>query len=158
MNLSLARHLQDKGQWRGIHPSSETSFLEIHRVSIDVGDVRFPTLPAWWPRFLAVAILVLPVTAFFVMINRNVALAPLVGMDMQCAECNRKATRTLQSAADALRVKGIYVYDRKKYPKAAPAWCDRHRPDGASDNALTAYMTAIGIFVAGAAVYKQTAT
>lgn len=135
-----------------------TSFLEIHSIPIDVRDVSFPTLPAWWPRFLAVAILVLPAVAFFVMINRNVALAPLVGMDMQCAECNRKATRTLQSAADALRIKGIYVYDRKKYPKAAPAWCDRHRPDGESDNALAAYLTAIGMFVAGAAVYKKTAT
>jgi len=78
-------------------------------------------------------------------------------MDMACAQCDRKATRTLKSAADALRVKGIYFYNKKKYPKAAPVWCERHQPDRSVENAGAAYLVAIAVFATTALVCKRIA-
>jgi hypothetical protein len=98
-----------------------------------------------------------PVIAFFAILNKNVPLAPLVGVDTACAECNRKATRTLKSVADALRIKGAYVYDRTRYRRAAPAWCDQHGPDKAAENAGAAYLGAMAVFVAAALLYKRIA-
>lgn len=113
--------------------------------------------PVWRTRLLASALIVAPIVSFFVVLNRSVTLVPLEGVDMACAVCNRKATRTLKVAADSLRVKGIYVYDRKKYPKAAPVWCDRHAPESAAENAGAAYLTAIGVFAVLAVAYKYLA-
>lgn len=109
-------------------------------------------------KMLACLVVVAPIVCFFLVLNRKVPLVPLVDMNMKCAECDRQATRTIRSAADALRVKGVYVYDKKKYPKGAPVWCDYHGPDKDVENAGTAYLAAIGAFVAAAVVYKKTAS
>ena len=96
----------------------------------------------WFALFLFGA----PAAAFFLVLNCQVPLDPLVGMDSLCAQCDRKATRTLPKAADALRTRGVYVYDRNRYPKAAPIWCDQHGPDPAAENAGRASAAALGIF------------
>ena len=108
------------------------------------------------PALVLVPILA-PIIAFLALLNRNVPLVPLVGVDTACAKCDRQATRTLKSVAAALRVKGAYVYDKRKYPKAAPAWCDRHGPDKTGENAGSAYLGAVAVFVGTAALYKRIA-
>jgi hypothetical protein len=99
-------------------------------------------------------VIVAPVVSFFVILNRNVPLVPLVGMEAQCAECNRKATRTLKTVADALLVKSVYVYDRTKY-KAPPAWCEQHGPDKTHENTLSAYLGSVVVLAAMIALYKR---
>lgn len=108
------------------------------------------------PILVAITILA-PIFTFFTVLNREVPLVPLVGVDTACAECDRKATRTLKSVADKLRAKAVYVYDRGKYPKGAPAWCDQHGPDRVTENAGAAYLASIAMFVATAALYKRAA-
>jgi hypothetical protein len=120
-------------------------------------DVVFSVASARSAQLLVLVVIVAPVVSFFVICNRNVPLVPLVGMDTACAECDRKATRTLKSAADALRVKGIYFYDKKKYAKAAPVWCERHGPDKTVENTGTAYLAALAVFATTALAYKRIA-
>ena len=76
-------------------------------------------------------------------------------MDSLCAQCNRKATRTLHSAAASLRTRGVYVYDRNRYPKGAPVWCDQHGPDPATENAGRAAAAALAVFATVIVVYKS---
>ncbi|MGA2149340.1 MAG: hypothetical protein ABSH49_30745 [Bryobacteraceae bacterium] len=113
--------------------------------------------PARCSLVLTLVTILAPVFTFFTILNKDVPLVPLVGVDAACAECDRKATRTLKSVAAALRVKGVYVYDKEKYPKGAPAWCEQHGPDKAVENAGTAYIGAIAVFVASVALYKRIA-
>ena len=131
-------------------------WLETGRAASICKDVAFPALTATrCPWIVALLPIIAPVVAFFLILDRDVRLVPLVGMDIACAECDRKATRTIKSAADALRVKGIYFYDRSKYPKTAPAWCDQHGPDRAPENMIKAYFGAIAVFVVTALLYKR---
>ena len=119
-------------------------------------DVASPALAATRsPWIVGLLRIVAPVIAFFLILDRDVQLVPLVGMDIACAQCDRKATRTIKSAADSLRVKGIYFYDRSKYPKTAPAWCALHGPDKAVENMIKAYIGAIAVFVVTALLYKR---
>jgi hypothetical protein len=104
----------------------------------------------WFTLFLFGA----PAAAFFLVLNWQVSLAPLVDMDSLCAQCDRKATRTLRSAADSLRTRGVYVYDRNRYPKGAPVWCDQHGPDPATENAGRAAAAAVAVFATVIVVYK----
>jgi hypothetical protein len=97
-------------------------------------------------KWVAVLLLAVPAVVFFVVLNLPVHLVPLTGFDSLCAECSRKATRTLPGAADSLRTKGVYVYDRAKYPKAAPVWCDLHGPDPSSENAGRAFAASLVTF------------
>ena len=130
-----------------------------NRVGAD--DVNYVALSAMaWARSSQIFVLVpilAPVITFLAILNRDVPLVPLEGVYMACAECDRKATRTLKSVAAALRDKGVYVWDRAKYPKGAPAWCDQHGPDKAAENAGTAYLGSIAVFVASALLYKRLA-
>jgi hypothetical protein len=105
----------------------------------------------WFTLFLFGA----PAGAFFLVLNWQVPLAPLVGMDSLCAQCDRKATRTLRSAADSLRTRGVYVYDRDQYPRVAPVWCDQHGPDPAAENKGRASAAALAVFAIVIGVYKS---
>lgn len=104
-------------------------------------------------RAQALALLFLiaaPAATFGFMVNRDVSLARLEGIDARCLVCNRKATRTLKSAAEGLRTRGLYVYDRSEYPGGMPVWCDRHGPDKLRENSRSAYAAALAAFaVAG---------
>ena len=105
-------------------------------------------------RILAFLLFAAPVAAFVLVLNWNVGLVPLTGMDTLCSQCDRKATRTLASAATALQSRGIYVYDRSKYPKGPPVWCDSHGPDPESENAGTALASALGVFALSVVAYR----
>lgn len=104
-------------------------------------------------RVQALALLLLiaaPAATFGFMLNRDVRLARLEGIDARCLVCNRKATRTLKSAADGLRTRGLYVYDRSEYPGGMPVWCDLHGPGKLRENSRSAYAAALAAFaVAG---------
>ena len=95
---------------------------------------------------IAVLLILAPLGAFLVALNRPVPLAPLEGTDARCDVCDRKATRTLKAAAEALRTKGVYVYRRSEYPSGMPAWCDLHGPEKMKENAVSAYLAAITAF------------
>jgi len=105
--------------------------------------------------FATIALVAAPLLAFLVVLNRNVPLAPLEGIDARCAVCGRKATRTLKRAADELRTKGIYVYRRSDYPTGIPAWCDQHGPNKARENATKAYLAALFAFALVGTAYEK---
>jgi len=106
-------------------------------------------------RAKAFALLLLigvPAAAFLLTLNRPVGLVPLVGIDAKCMVCDRKATRTLKRAAEGLRTKGVFIYERSEFPSGMPVWCDRHGPDKMRENSNLAYGAAIAAFaVAGTA-------
>lgn len=108
-----------------------------------------------WRRWLRVFLVAAPVAIFFVVLTWPVRLAPLEGMESLCAKCDRKATRTLKSAADAMREKGIYLYDRQRYPKAAPVWCDNHGPLAIEENAGWAFGIGLGVLLVCVFVYTK---
>src|SRR5215831_18673955 len=109
-------------------------------------------------RLNALVVLILlavPVGAFLFVLNRDVPLVPLEGIDARCAVCERKATRTLKRAAEELRTKGVYLYRTDDYAGGLPAWCDQHGPSKMSENSTRAYFAAILAFaVAGTAFEK----
>jgi len=109
-------------------------------------------------RLNALVVLILlavPVAAFLFVLNRDVPLVPLEGIDARCAVCERKATRTLKSAAEELRAKGVYLYRTDDYAGGLPAWCDLHGPSKTRENSTRAYFAAILAFaVAGTAFEK----
>ncbi|HVO69605.1 MAG TPA: hypothetical protein VMT24_06150 [Aggregatilineaceae bacterium] len=104
--------------------------------------------------WLVAVLFALPAVVFFAILHAPVRLAPLSGWDGLCVKCDRKATRTLPGAAAALRAKGVYVYDKVKYPNGAPVWCDRHGPDPDSENAGPAYAAALGTLGVLVIAYK----
>jgi hypothetical protein len=97
----------------------------------------------------------LPALAFVVILNRDVRLAPLDGIDAQCMVCDRKATRTLKRVADGLHSKGVYIYDRTEYPSGMPVWCDHHGPDKMRENSRLAYLAALAAFALTGVVYER---
>jgi hypothetical protein len=101
------------------------------------------------------ALFAVPVLTFLFMLNRDIPLVPLEGVDARCAVCGRKATRTLKRAADELRSKGFYVYRTSEYPNGIPAWCDQHGPDKVHENSTKAYFGAILAFAAVGTVYEK---
>ena len=96
-----------------------------------------------------------PVVAFLLVLNRNVRLVPLVGLDAKCMVCDRKATRTLKRVAEGLRSQGVYLYERSEYPAGMPVWCDLHGPDKARENSRLAYYAAIAAFAVAGTVYEK---
>ena len=105
--------------------------------------------------FVLLLLLAVPIGTFLLVLNRDVPLVPLEGIDAQCAVCDRKATRTLKSAAEQLRTKGVYLYRTDDYARGVPAWCDLHGPDKTRENSTRAYFAAILAFaVAGTAFEK----
>lgn len=96
-----------------------------------------------------------PVLAFWLILNRNVRLEPLDGIEAKCVVCDRKATRTLKRVAEGLRTTGIYVYPRSEYPAGMPVWCDHHGPDKIRENAKMAYLAAIAAFALAGTVYEK---
>jgi len=102
-----------------------------------------------------IVLLVAPVMAFLLVLNRNVPLVPLDGINARCAVCNRKATRTLKQAADQLRTKGFYVYRTSEYAGGIPAWCDQHGPNKVRENATKAYFAAIIAFAMVGTAYEK---
>jgi len=105
-----------------------------------------------------IALLVLlgsPVLAFLVVLNRNVPMARLEGIDARCTVCGRKATRTLRRAADELRTKGLYIYRKSDFPGGIPAWCDQHGPNKMRENSTKAYFAAIFAFAAVGTAYQK---
>jgi len=105
--------------------------------------------------FVLLLLLAVPVGTFLFVLNRDVPLVPLEGMDAQCAVCERKATRTLKRAAEELRTKHIYLYQTDDYDGGVPAWCDLHGPSKMRENSTRAYFAAILAFaVAGTAFEK----
>lgn len=102
------------------------------------------------------ALIGVPVLAFFAMLHRDVRLAPLDGIDARCMVCDRKATRTLKRIADGLRTKGVYVYNRAEFPNGMPVWCDLHGPDKVRENSRLAYFAAIASFALAGTVYEKT--
>ena len=108
-------------------------------------------------NILALLVLIaVPVTAFVVMLNRNVRLVPLDGVDAKCMLCDRKATRTLKRVAAGLRTKGVYIYQRSEYPDGGmPVWCDLHGPDKTHENMRLAYLAAIASFALAGTVYEK---
>lgn len=101
-------------------------------------------------------LLAVPAATFVCILNRDIRLAPLEGIDAKCLVCDRKATRTLKRAAEALRTKGIYIYERNDYPNGMPVWCDRHGPEKARENSPMAYLGAIAAFVVAGTAYEKT--
>jgi hypothetical protein len=101
------------------------------------------------------ALLAAPVLAFLLVLNRNIPLVPLDGVDARCAVCGRKATRTLKRAADEMRSKGFYVYRTSEYPGGMPAWCDQHGPDKMHENSTKAYFAAILAFGVVGMAYEK---
>ena len=95
---------------------------------------------------ILLALLVVPVVAFLWMLNRNVPLVPLEGIEAKCMMCDRKATRTLKRVADGLRTRGVYIYERSEYPAGMPVWCDLHGPDKWRENSRLAYFAAVAAF------------
>lgn len=117
-----------------------------------------PAGPVSLMRFNALSLLALiaaPVLAFLVVVNRDIPLVPLEGVDARCVVCGRKATRTLKRAADDLRAKGFYVYRTSEYPGGIPAWCDQHGPDKIHENSTKAYLAAIVAFAVVGAAYEK---
>lgn len=109
-------------------------------------------------RLNALATLVLlatPIAAFLFVLNRDIPLAPLVGVDARCVVCDRKATRTLKRAADEMRTKGYYIYRTSEYPGGIPAWCDEHGPSKMKENATKAYFAAIIVFAMVGTAYQK---
>lgn len=100
-------------------------------------------------------LMAIPVATFLIVLNRDVDLVPLEGIDAKCLICNRKATRTLKRVAEGLRAQGVYVYPRSEYPEGLPVWCDFHGPDKVRENSRTAYFAAIAAFVVAGAVYEK---
>ena len=93
--------------------------------------------------------------AFLVVLNRDVPMARLDGIDTRCMACDRKATRTLKRAADDLRTKGLYIYRKSDYPGGIPAWCDLHGPNKMKENSTKAYFAAIFAFAAVGTAYER---
>ena len=107
---------------------------------------------------VAVALLIAaPLAAFLLVVHRDIPLAPLAGLDVKCAICERKATRTLRRAADDMRAKGLYVYNPREYPGGIPAWCDLHGPDRVRENSASAYVAALSAFALAAAMCRKLA-
>jgi len=102
-----------------------------------------------------VVLIVVPALAFVVVLNRDVRLVPLEGLDAKCMLCDRKATRTLKRVAEGLRTKGVYVYNRTEYPAGMPVWCDRHGPDKIRENSRLAYLAAIASFAVAGTAYEK---
>lgn len=104
---------------------------------------------------ILLVLIAVPVVAFLWMLNRDVPLAPLEGVEAKCMVCDRKATRTLERVADGLRTRGVYIYDRGEYPAGMPVWCGIHGPDKWRENSRLAYFAAIAAFaLAGTASEK----
>lgn len=104
---------------------------------------------------VALTVVVAPVLSYITVINREVRLVPLSGVDIVCAKCNRKAVRTLPSVAEHLRSNGVYVWERRKYGTTAPAWCEQHGPDKRIENVVPALLGALGTLVFGIAVSSR---
>jgi len=102
-----------------------------------------------------IVMLVAPVGAFLLVLNRDIPLVPLDGVDAQCVVCPRKATRTLKRAADELRTKGFYVYRTSDYPGGIPAWCGEHGPNKMRENSTEAYFAAIIAFAVVGTAYEK---
>ncbi|HLK49879.1 MAG TPA: hypothetical protein VKT49_17170 [Bryobacteraceae bacterium] len=107
-------------------------------------------------NLVALVVLILaPALAFVVVLNREVRLLPLEGIDAKCVLCDRKATRTLKRVAEGLRSKGVYVYNRSEYPAGMPVWCDHHGPDKIRENSRLAYFAAIASFALAGTTYEK---
>lgn len=96
-----------------------------------------------------------PAAVFVIMLNREVRLVPLEGIEAKCQACDRRATRTLQRVAAGLRSRGIYVYPRSEYPGGMPVWCDFHGPDKVRENSRLAYFAAIASFALAGTAFEK---
>jgi len=96
-----------------------------------------------------------PILAFFAVLQREIPLVPLQGIDGVCAQCDQKATRTLAGVADTLGSKGVYIWDKQKYGSSPPIWCDRHGPSRILENGAKASLAAVTTLVLGIAVCSR---
>ena len=102
-----------------------------------------------------VVLLALPALVFTAVLQRDVKLVPLVGIDAKCMVCDRKATRTLKRVAAGLRTRGVYIYEKSEYPSGMPVWCDYHGPDKVRENSRLAYLAAIASFAVAGTAYEK---
>jgi hypothetical protein len=116
-----------------------------------VNGLKFARFKAW----LLALMIASPMASAMLMLNREVRLVPLEGIEGRCSQCEQKGTRTLARAAASLRDRGFYRYERSDNAGEMPIWCDRHGPDRRSENAYKAYMATLAAFAFFGALYSK---